>query len=122
MFNDQNPVKPIVHKAWLKRFLTNKETGYILCLDYDQTRLGVIRLDDHYASWVIHPDWRGNGYCKKMIALFKQEHPYPFFAEIKRSNAASIAAAKATGMGLIHYSATRLIFVCHDQTVKIINH
>jgi RimJ/RimL family protein N-acetyltransferase len=88
------------HLEWLKASLKMESRKIYIFGHGDQT-IGMGRIDCHHKiselSWVINPEYRGQGYGTGLVCKLFDESSPPRRAIIKASNAASIAIAEKAG-------------------------
>ena len=85
------------HVHWLENALAEK-SRHLLIAEEGGVPVGTCRVDsDGELSWTIAPEHRGNGYAMTMVQQVIQRFSTPLLAQIKSSNAASLAIVKRLG-------------------------
>lgn len=96
-------VQPEEHKKWLKSALKNNHYQIYLALLGD-TAVGTIRseynVDDSElkVSWTIAPEYRNQGFGKKMALLFDKKLKDKYRVEIKHEDTYSVGIANHLGL------------------------
>lgn len=109
------------HCHWCEALATQDvRSVYIAC--YNNHAVGSVRTDrtehGYVLSWMLNPDFRGQGYGKKMVVEFVSNLSGVLGAFIKKDNRASIHIAQSIGMHLVS-SNDGILYYEVDRTKEL---
>lgn len=95
------PISEPDHLRWLSRSLEHA-TRKLWIATVNGLPIGTIRLDRdgpyHELSWTVAPEFRGQGWAKRMVTQTVQNAVLPVRAEVRIGNVGSGKVARASGM------------------------